>query len=74
MFIKLHGVKGIRLLVNVKDIRTIQEITEDSKYFEFKEHGAKSMIQIDDKVLAVKDSIIQIENMLKKLGQIGGSS
>lgn len=74
MFIKLHGVMGARLIVNVEEIKAIQEIVEGSKYAVNLEHGAKSLIQIDDKLIPVKDSVIQVENMLKKLGQLGGTS
>ena len=74
MFIKLHGVKGIRLIVNINEIKVMQEITHDSKYAVNLEHGAKSLIQIDDKLIPIKESIIQLENILKKHGQIGGPS
>lgn len=74
MFIKLHGVMGARLIVNVEEIKAIQEIVEGSKYAVNLERGAKSLIQIDDKLIPVKDSVIQVENMLKKLGQLGGAS
>ena len=58
MFIKLHGVKGARLLFNVDHIRAFQEITEDSKYAVNKESGAKSLIQVDDKLIPVRESIV----------------
>ena len=74
MFIKLQGIKGNRLIFNVDSIKAVQEIVEGSKYAEYKESGAKSMVQIDDKVVPVKDSIIQVENKLKKLGAFGGAS
>lgn len=73
MFIKLHGVKGARILVNVDHIRAFQEITDDSKYAVNKESGAKSLIQIDDKLVPVKDSITQISHALKKSKLIGGA-
>ena len=31
-FIALHGVKGIRLIINLDSVKTFQEITTDSKY------------------------------------------
>lgn len=74
MFIKLRGILGYRLIVNVNMIHAVQEITEESKYSEFLEHGAKCMLQIDDKVIPIKDSIVQVENMLKKHGNVGGTS
>lgn len=74
MFIKLHGVKGARLLINPDHVRAFQEITKDSKYAEYLESGAKSLVQIDDKLVPVKDSIIEINNMLKKSGLIGGAT
>lgn len=73
MFIKLHGVKGARLLINPDHVRAFQEITDDSKYAVNKESGAKSLVQIDDKLVPVRDSIIEINNMLKKSGLIGGA-
>ena len=74
MFIKLHGVKGARLIVNTKHIRAFQEITEDSKYAVNKESGAKSLVQIDDKLVPVRDSIIEIRNIMKKADLFGGGS
>lgn len=71
MFIQLHGVKGARILVNVDHIRAFQEITDDSKYAVNKESGAKSLIQIDDKLVPVRDSITQINHILKKAGLFG---
>lgn len=73
MFIKLHGVKGARLLINPDHVRAFQEITDDSKYAVNKEWGAKSLVQVDDKLVPVKDSIIEINNILKKSGLIGGA-
>lgn len=75
MFIKLHGAVGNRLIINVEAIKAVQEITKESKYWKtYGEAGVKSLLQIDDKLVPVKDSAIQIENRLKKLGQIGGTS
>ena len=74
MFIKLHGIKNIRMIVNVDEIKAIQEITEDSKHAIYMESGAKTLIHIDDKLLPIKESIIQVENKLKKLGAFGGAS
>lgn len=74
MFIRLKGIKGNRLVFNIASIEAIQEITSDSKHSEYLEHGAKSILVIDNKIIPVKDSIIQIENKLKKLGVLGGAS
>lgn len=73
MFIQLHGVKGARLLINIEHVRAFQEITDDSKYAVYKESGAKSLIQIDDKLVPVRDSITQISHALRKAKLIGGS-
>ena len=69
-FIALHGVKGIRLIINLDIVKTYQEITTDSKYAAYLESGAKTMIHIDDKVLPVKESIVQVKNLISKLGGI----
>lgn len=71
MFIQLHGVKGARLLINIEHVRAFQEITDDSKYAVNKESGAKSLVQIDDKLVPVKDSITQINHILKNTGLFG---
>jgi len=73
MFIQLHGVKGARLVVNVDHVRAFQEITDDSKYAVYKESGAKSLVQIDDKLVPVRDSITQISHALRKAKLIGGA-
>jgi len=73
MFIQLHGVKGARLVVNVDHVRAFQEITDDSKYAVYKESGAKSLVQIDDKLVPVRDSITQIYHALRKAKLIGGA-
>lgn len=68
MFIGLKGVKGARLIFNVDHIRAFQEITSESKYAEYLTSGAKTMVQLDDKLVPVKETIIQIKNILNKLG------
>lgn len=73
MFIKLHGILGQRIAVNLDDIQTIQEIAENSKYAKYTGSGAKSAIVVGGEVLLVKNSFIQIENILKKVEQIGGA-
>lgn len=73
MFIKLHGVLGQRLAINLDDIQTVQEIIKGSKYAKFMESGAKSAIVVGGEVLLVKNSFVQIENILKKVEQIGGT-
>jgi len=73
MFIKLHGVLGQRLAINLDDIQTIQEIAEGSKYAKYMGSGAKSAIVVGGEVLLVKNSFVQIENILKKVEQIGGA-
>lgn len=73
MFIKLHGVLGQRLAINLDDIQTIQEITEGSKYEKYTGSGAKTAIVVGGEVLLVKNSFVQIENILKKVEQIGGA-
>ena len=74
MFIQLHGVKGARLLINIEHVRAFQEITDASKYAVNKESGAKSLVQIDDKLVPVRDSIIEIRNIMKKADLFGGGS
>lgn len=71
MFIQLHGVKGARILFNVDHIRAFQEITDNSKYAEYLESGAKSLVQVDDKLVPVRDSITQINHILKNTGLFG---
>lgn len=71
MFIQLHGVKGARIMFNVDHIRAFQEITDDSKYAVNKASGAKSLVQVDDKLVPVKDSITQINHILKNTGLFG---
>ncbi len=67
MFIGLKGVKGARLIFNVDHIRAFQEITSESKYAEYLASGAQTMVQLDDKLVPVKESIIQIRNQLRKI-------
>lgn len=73
MFIKLHGILGNRLIINVNAIKAFQEIVEGSKYSKYIESGAKTALQVGDDMILVKNTIVQIENMLKKAEQIGGS-
>lgn len=73
MFIKLHGILGQRIAINLDDIQIIQEIAESSKYAKYAESGAKSAIVVGGEVLLVKNSFVQIENILKKVEQIGGA-
>ena len=73
MFIKLHGVLGQRLAINLDDIQAIQEILDNSKYSKALESGAKSAITVGGEVILVKNSFVQIENILKKTEQIGGT-
>jgi len=67
MFIKLHGIVGNnRLIINIDEIEAIQEIKNGSKYYAFHtEHGAKSVISMKKNTIPVKESITQIEHMLK---------
>ena len=73
MFIKLHGVLGQGLAINLDDIQAIQEIFDNSKYSKALESGAKSAITVGGEVILVKNSFTQIENILKKVEQIGGA-
>lgn len=73
MFIKLHGVLGQRLAINLDDIQAIQEILDNSKYSKALESGAKSAITVGGEAILVKNSFVQIENILKKVEQIGGA-
>lgn len=73
MFIKLHGILGDRLILNIDNIKGFKEITENSKYAPSLAHGAKTLVQIDSDMVPVKNTIVQIENMLKKAEQIGGA-
>lgn len=73
MFIKLHGVLGQRLAINLDDIQAIQEILDNSKYSKALESGAKCAITVGGEAILVKNSFVQIENILKKTEQIGGT-
>lgn len=73
MFIKLHGILSNRLIINVNAIKSFQEIVESSRYFKYTESGAKTVLHVGDEMIPIKNSIVQIENMLKKAEQIGGS-
>ena len=66
MFISLRGLNQSRLIVNTDHVRAFQEITSGSKYAEYLTSGAHTMVQIDDKVVPVKDTIIQIKNIISK--------
>ena len=68
MFIKLHGiVENNRIIINVNHIEAIQEIKFGSKYIEFYvKNDAKTVISIQGNTIPVKESITQIEHMLKK--------
>lgn len=72
MFIELHGLNEVRLMVNVDHIKAIQEITDYSKHSAYKESGAKSLVHIDDRILPVKETIVQVRNILKKAKLVGG--
>ena len=67
MFISLHGLNSTRLIVNLNHVRAFQEITNESKYKNLLESGAKTVIQIDDKLVPIKDSIVQIKNIISKV-------
>lgn len=73
MFIKLHGILGQRLIFNIDEIKGFTEIVEGSKYAPSLAHGGKAVVQLDDQMIPVKNTIVQIENMLKKAEQIGGA-
>jgi len=73
MFIKLHGVLGQRLIFNIDNIKGFSEIIKGSKYESSLKYGAKTVVQIGSEMIPVKNTIIQIENMLKKAEQIGGA-
>lgn len=76
MFIQLHGVLGNeRILLNVYEIKAIQEIKKGSKYYEtYREKGAKTVIRIGDNSLPVKESIVSITHALKGVQLIGGAA
>lgn len=68
MFLKLHGmIDNNRLLINVDFVEAIQEIKEGSKYYEYHtKMGAKTVISMEKGIIVAKESITQIENMLKR--------
>ena len=74
MFIKLHGINlNEKIYLNIKDITGIQEIKDGSKkYMHYKDLGAKTVIIVGDTALPVKESIITLENVLKKAELIVG--
>lgn len=66
MFLKVHAiVHNERILLNVDEIDSVQELKEGSKYYEAYP-GAKSVIRINDKVLPVKETVVQIEHLIGK--------
>lgn len=66
MFLKVHAVvHNERILLNVDEIVSVQEIKEGSKYYEAYP-GAKSVIRIDDRILPVKETVVQIEHLIGK--------
>lgn len=75
MFLKVHAIfNNERILLNVDEIEAIQELKEGSKYFEtYGAAGAKTIIKINDRVLPVKETVIQIEHLMsKKMPILGG--
>lgn len=70
MFIKLH-VDDTRLILNVNEIETIQEIKNGSKYHDYcTKYGAKTIIKVKGTIIPVKESITQVEHMLKKVAEM----
>ena len=66
MFLKVHAIfHNERILLNVDEIISVQEMKEGSKYYEAYP-GAKSVIRIDDRVLPVKETVVQIEHLIGK--------
>jgi len=75
MFLKVHGiVNNERIMLNVDDIEAIQELKEGSKFYEtYGTAGAKTIIRINDRVLPVRETVIQIEHLMcKKMPILGG--
>lgn len=68
MFIRVHGINlNEKIYLNIKDITGIQEIKDGSKkYMQYKDLGAKTVIIVGGTALPVKESIITLENILKK--------
>lgn len=73
MFIKVHGINfNERIILNVEDIQALQELKDGSKYQIYKDKGAKTVLRLSDGLLPVKESIITLENVLKKAELIVG--
>lgn len=73
MFIKVHGINfNERIILNVEDIQALQELKDGSKYQIYKDKGAKTVLRLSDGPLPVKESIIMLENVLKKAELIVG--
>lgn len=74
MFIRVHGINlNEKIYLNIKDIAGIQEIKDGSKkYMQYKDLGAKTVIIVGGTALPVKESIITLENILKKAELIVG--
>lgn len=74
MFIKVHGINlNEKIYLNINDINGIQEIKDGSKkYMQYKDLGAKAIVIVGGKALPVKESIITLENVLKKAELIVG--
>lgn len=74
MFIRVHGINlNEKIYLNIKDITGIQEIKDGSKkYMQYKDLGAKTVIIVGGTALPVKESIITLENILKKAELIVG--
>lgn len=75
MFLKVHAiVHNERILLNVDEIDSVQELKEGSKYYEaYGTAGARSVIRINDRILPVKETVVQIEHLMnKKIPILGG--
>lgn len=75
MFLKVHAIfHNERILLNVDEIISVQEMKEGSKYYEaYGTSGAKSVIRINDRVLPVKETVVQIEHLIgKNMPILGG--
>ena len=73
MFIKVHGINfNERIILNVEDIQALQELKDGSKYQIYKDKGAQPVLRLSDGPLPVKESIITLENILKKAELIVG--
>ena len=71
MFIRVHGINlNEKIYLNITGI---QEIKDGSKkYMQYKDLGAKTVIIVGGTALPVKESIITLENILKKAELIVG--